>query len=206
MTVVVVKINKAVVGSSHGDMPKYMGEGVALCRTPGTLGVLLPQCSCLSMAILGNFWVGALCLFIRFDYHQRPMCGWCLTCVGHDVSSTSPGWGLLPLTVIIVLALVNSAVSPVGTMRPRSAALLPVSTVSTGLLHLSVGAHVDHVRGDTGKRHVWPLPCAHHFQCMTYVHPRTYMYIYIQGHYFFFIKKLVLLCIGMWTLDSITFA
>ena len=117
VTVVVVKINKAVVGSSHGDMPKYMGEGVALCRTPSTLGVPLPQCSCLSMAILGNFWVGALCLFIRFDYHQRPMCGWCLTRVGHDASSTSPGWGLLPLTVIIVLALVNSAVSPVGTLK-----------------------------------------------------------------------------------------
>ena len=60
MTVVVVKINKAVVGSSHGDMPKYAGEGVALCRTPGALGVLLLWCSCLSMAILDNFGVGAL--------------------------------------------------------------------------------------------------------------------------------------------------
>ena len=39
VTVVVVKTNKAVVGSSHGDMPKYTGEGVALCRTPGALGV-----------------------------------------------------------------------------------------------------------------------------------------------------------------------
>ena len=58
--IVVVKINKAVVGCGHKDVPKYMGEGVALCRTPGALGVLLLQCSCLSRAILGNFGVGAL--------------------------------------------------------------------------------------------------------------------------------------------------
>ena len=43
------------------------------------------------------------------------MCSWCLTRVGHDVSSASPGWSLLPSNVIIVLALVNSAMSPVGT-------------------------------------------------------------------------------------------
>ena len=29
--IVVVKTNKAVVGSGHGDMPKYVGESVALC-------------------------------------------------------------------------------------------------------------------------------------------------------------------------------
>ena len=52
--------------------------------------------------------------------------------------------------------------------RPGSAALLPVSTTSTGLLHLSVGAHVHRVRSDTEKYHVWPLLRAHHFQCMTY--------------------------------------
>ena len=105
-------------------------------------------------------------------YHQRPADGWCITCVGRDVSSASPGWSLLPSTVIIVLALVNSAVSPVGTssisMRPWSATLLPVSTASTGLLHLSVGAHVHCVRSDTEKYHVWPLSCAHYFQCVTY--------------------------------------
>ena len=105
-------------------------------------------------------------------YYQRPAGGWCLMHVGRDASSTSPGWSLLPSTVIIVLALVNSAVSPAGTssisMRPRSAALLPVSTASTGLLHLSVGACVHCVRSDTEKYRVWPLPCAHHFQCVTY--------------------------------------
>ena len=107
-------------------------------------------------------------------YHHRPAGGWCLMHVGRDASSTSPGWSLLPSTVIIVLALVNSAVSPVGTssisMRPGSATLLPVSTTSTGLLHLSVGAHVHCVRSDTEKYHVWLLPCTHHFQCMTYIY------------------------------------
>ena len=48
-------------------------------------------------------------------YHQRPACGWCLMHVGHDASSASPGWSLLPSNIIIVLALVNSAVSPAGT-------------------------------------------------------------------------------------------
>ena len=87
------------------------------------------------------------------------------------MSSTFPGWSLLPSTVIIVLALVNSTMSPVGTssisMRPRSVALLPVSTTSTGLLHLSVGAHVHCVRSDTEKYHMWPPLCTHHFQCVT---------------------------------------
>ena len=32
-------INKAVVGSGHGDAPKYVGKGVALHGTPGALGV-----------------------------------------------------------------------------------------------------------------------------------------------------------------------
>ena len=104
-------------------------------------------------------------------YHQRPMGGWCLMHVGHNVSSTSPGWSLLPSTVIIVLALVNSAVSPVGTssisMRPGSAALFPVSTTSTGLLCFSVGARVHCGRSNTEKYHVWLLPRAHHFQCVT---------------------------------------
>ena len=106
-------------------------------------------------------------------YHQRPTCGWCLTLVGHDASSASPGWSLLPSTVIIVLAWVNSAVSPAGTssisMRPGSAALLPVSTASTGLLRLSVGACVHRVRSDT-ELSVWPLPRAHHIQCVTHIY------------------------------------
>ena len=51
---IVVKINKAVVGSSHGDVPKYVGEGVALHGTPSTLGVLWLWCSC-SMAVFRQF-------------------------------------------------------------------------------------------------------------------------------------------------------
>ena len=43
-----------------------------------------------------------------------PAYGWCLTRVGHDMSSASLGWSLLPSSVIIVLALVNSTMSPGG--------------------------------------------------------------------------------------------
>ena len=57
---IIIMINKEVVGSGHGDVPKYVGEGMALHRTPGTLGVPLLRCSCLSTAILGNFGVGML--------------------------------------------------------------------------------------------------------------------------------------------------
>ena len=44
-----------------------------------------------------------------------PVYGWCLTCIGCDTSSASPGWSLLPSSIIIVLALVNSTMSPRGT-------------------------------------------------------------------------------------------
>ena len=54
-------------------------------------------------------------------------------------------------------------------MRPGSVALLPVSTASTGLLCLSVGAHVHHGRSDT-EVSVWPLPRTYHVQCVTYIH------------------------------------
>ena len=43
-----------------------------------------------------------------------PVYGWCLMRVGRDASSASPGWSLLPSSVIIVLALVNSTMSPGG--------------------------------------------------------------------------------------------
>ena len=157
---VVVKINKAVVGSSNGDMPKYAGQVMAFHRTPGILGVPLLQCSCLSMAILDNFGLGVLwaqCIILlanvtllkgtvmSYVTSQYCMCighmtfyykraantlvggscllfvhssgGWCLTHVGCDASSTSLGWSLLSLTVIIVLALVNSAMSPAGILK-----------------------------------------------------------------------------------------
>ena len=43
-----------------------------------------------------------------------PAYGWCLMHVRCDTSSVSLGWSLLPSSVIIVLALVNSTVSPRG--------------------------------------------------------------------------------------------
>ena len=52
-------------------------------------------------------------------------------------------------------------------MRPGNATLLPVSTASTGLLCLLVGAHVHHVRSDT-EVSVWLLPHEHRIQCVTY--------------------------------------
>ena len=55
--------------------------------------------------------------------------------------------------------------------RPRSAALLPVGTASTGLLCLSVGARVHHIRSDTGNHRVWLQPRVQHFQCMTIMNP-----------------------------------
>ena len=45
-------INKAVVGSGCEDVLKYAGEGVALCGTPGTLGVLYH----INYVNYGNFW------------------------------------------------------------------------------------------------------------------------------------------------------
>ena len=61
--------------------------------------------------------------------------------------------------------------SPAGLIiistRPGSAALLPVSTTSTGLLCLSVGAQVHHVRSDTGNCQVWLQLRVQHSQCVT---------------------------------------
>ena len=51
-------------------------------------------------------------------------------------------------------------------MRPGSVASLPDSTTSTGLLCLSVGAHVHCGRSIT-EVSVWPLLRAFHIQCMT---------------------------------------
>ena len=47
-------------------------------------------------------------------------------------------------------------------MNPRSVAPLPVSTASTGLLCLSVGAHVHHGRSDTEVEHVATTVCIPH--------------------------------------------
>ena len=57
--IVKIRKNKAVVGSNCSDVPKYVGEGVALCGTPSTLDVLWPWFSC-STAVFRQFLVGAL--------------------------------------------------------------------------------------------------------------------------------------------------
>ena len=44
-----------VVGSSHGDVSKYVGEGVALRRTPGLLWVYCGHGSPILWPFLGNF-------------------------------------------------------------------------------------------------------------------------------------------------------
>ena len=51
-------------------------------------------------------------------------------------------------------------------MRPGSATSLPVSTASTGLLCLLVGARVHRVRSNT-EVGVWLLRRTYHIQCMT---------------------------------------
>ena len=115
----------------------------------------------------------ALGLSIRFTLVTR-VC-WCLTRVGRDVSSTSPGWSLLPSSVIIVLALVHRAVSHRGDLgistRPGSATRLPVSTASTGLLCLSVGAHVHHGRSNTEVECVATTARISHLVCDNSWHP-----------------------------------
>ena len=56
------------------------------------------------------------------------MYGWCPTRVGCNTSSTSPGWSLLPSSVLIVLALVNSSVPHQGTwVSQRDPGVLPHS-------------------------------------------------------------------------------
>ena len=146
LTVVVVKINKVVVGSGHGNVPKYTGRlwhcaehqalwvycchgalviyshfrqflgghasdvahpkrvilfaNVTSLNSAVTSYVTSQHCTCIGHVTFyykraTDTSVGALacCLSIcqvRL-YHQRPTCGWCLTCVGHDVSSTSLG-------------------------------------------------------------------------------------------------------------------
>ena len=56
------------------------------------------------------------------------MYGWCPMRVGHDASSTSLGWSLLPSSILIVLALVNSDVPHQGTwVSQRGLGVLPHS-------------------------------------------------------------------------------
>ena len=75
-------------------------------------------------------------------------------------------WSLLPSSVFIVLALVNSDISHQGDLgistRPGSAASLPDSTASTGLQCLLVGARVHHGRSDIDVDRVATTTCISH--------------------------------------------
>ena len=66
-------------------------------------------------ALLAHLALGSRPLVPPSGLPLSPTYGWCLMRVGHNVSSASLGWSLLPSSVIIVLALVNSVVSPKGT-------------------------------------------------------------------------------------------
>ena len=66
-------------------------------------------------ALLAHLVLGSRPLVHPSGSPLSPAYGWCLTHVGHDTSSASPGWSLLSSSVIILLALVDSAVSPKGT-------------------------------------------------------------------------------------------
>ena len=83
------------------------------CTCIGHMAIYYKRAANTSVVVLAY---SLLVCWVRLCY-QRPLCGWCLTCVGHDASSTSPAGSLLPSTVIIVLALVNSTVSPAGTHK-----------------------------------------------------------------------------------------
>ena len=86
------------------------------------------------------------------------MYGWCPMRVGCNASSASLDWSLLPSSALIVLALVNSDIPHQGDLgiptRPGSAASLPDSTASTGLLCLLVGACVHRGRSNIEVDHV----------------------------------------------------
>ena len=101
----------ANVTSLNGAMTSYVMSQHHTCIGHATF--------CYKMAADTSWGVLSCCLTIHQVrlYHQRPACGWCLVCVGHNVSSMSPGWSLLPLTVIILLAFVNSVVSLAGTLK-----------------------------------------------------------------------------------------
>ena len=124
-----------------------------------------------------SFWALLLCwlLLLRLVLGSplAPPYGWCPMRVGCDASSVSPGWSLLPSSVFIVLALVNSNVPHRGDLsistRPGSAASLPDSTASTGLLCLLVGAHVHCGRSNTEVGRVATTVHISHLVCDIYI-------------------------------------
>ena len=128
-TVAALLLSTAVLGNFgwvHFGCSIILFADVTLLNGAVTSYVTSQHCTCIGhvtsyykRATKASVGVLACCLSIYQVqlYHQRPACGWCLTRVGHDASSTSPGWSLLLLIVIIVLAFVNSAMSPAETLK-----------------------------------------------------------------------------------------
>ena len=96
--------------------------------------------------------------------------------VGHNKSSTSPGWSLLPSSILIVLALVNSDVPHQGTwvsqrdprMLPHSlTVLLPQDCCAFWLVPVSIVVEA------TSKWTAWLPPHVFRIRCVTYIPGRT---------------------------------
>ena len=99
-----------------------------------------------------------------------PAHGWCPTRAGHDASSVSPGWSLLPSSILIVLALVNSDIPHLGTwvsqqepgVPPHSLTVpLPQDCCAFRLVPMSIVVEV------TSKWTVWLPLCVFCIWCMT---------------------------------------
>ena len=92
-----------------------------------------------------------------------PAYGRCLTRVGHDTSSASLGWSLLPSSIIIVLALVNSAVSPQGDqgISTRPSSVLPQDCCAFQLVPVCIMVEV------SPKLSMLLPPCPFRIWCMT---------------------------------------
>ena len=118
---------------------------------------------------------GSSCYSFWFSVHPSgsplaPTYGWCPMCVGHNTSSTSPGWSLLPSSVFIVLALVNSDVPHQGTwvsqrdpgVLPRSLpVLLPQDCCAFWLVPVCIMVEA------TSMWTAWLPPCVFHIWHMT---------------------------------------
>ena len=98
------------------------------------------------------------------------MYGWCPTCVGRDASSMSLGWSLLPSSILIVLALVNSDVPHQGTwvsqrdlgVPPHSLTVpLPQDCHAFRLVSMSIVVEA------TSKWTMWLLPHRFSIRCVT---------------------------------------
>ena len=90
-----MQVNKAVVGYSYGDVPKYAGEGVALHGTPCTLGGPY-HINHINYGRFGVFsrrhtsdmpCLRCVILFVNVTSFNNAMMSyvmsWCCTCIGH---------------------------------------------------------------------------------------------------------------------------